>query len=173
MKSIIITRQKGIGMTEILVAMLLLGIGVIGFSGLQVRAISATHDAFFRTQASAIARDLSERMRLNSTALAVYRNNVLWGSPTTARDACEVGTCTAIQMAGYDIANVANMAATTLPNGQVNVRQCQVSNNLCVYVSWNTTTPTVGASAPNCVQVTGIYVNATPPLSTDCIISET
>ena len=173
MKPIVMTKQKGVGMTEVLIAMLLLGVGVIGFAGLQVRAISSSHDAFFRTQASAIARDLSERIRLNNTALATYQNNVLWGAPVSTRNACQIAACTDVQMASYDIANVANMAATTLPNGQVNVRPCQVSNNTCIYVSWNATTPTVGATSPNCVQATGLYVNATPPISTDCIISET
>lgn len=173
MRAINKSKQYGVGMTEVLVAMLLLGVGVIGFAGLQVRAIGATNDASFRTQASAIARDVSERIRLNNASLAVYQNNTLWGTPAPVSTACEANVCTSAQMAAYDIINVANIAATTLPNGQVNVRTCQVSNNLCVYVSWNTTTPTVGASAPNCVQNTGTYVVSVSPLTTDCIVSET
>jgi len=37
-----IQSQQGVGLVEVLVALLLLAIGVVGFAGLQVRAISAT-----------------------------------------------------------------------------------------------------------------------------------
>jgi len=165
--------QQGIGMTEVLVAMLLLGVGVIGFSALQVRALSASHDAGFRSQASAIARDVTERMRMNPDAIDTYRNNTLWTTPTASRNACETATCTSVQLANYDIADVVNVVRATLPNGQINVRQCQNRAAVsCVYVSWNATTPTVGAGEPNCVGTDGLYVTATLPNKTDCLVSE-
>lgn len=166
--------QLGMGMTEVLVAMLLLGIGVIGFAALQVRALSASHDSAFRTQASSIAKDVLERIRVNPTALATYTNNGLWDAPTVNRNACEVASCnTPVALANYDIADIANMAQTSLPAGRVNVRTCQGGrSNICVYVSWNATTPTVGAGSPNCVTDTGLYVSAPPPQTTDCLVSE-
>jgi type IV pilus assembly protein PilV len=166
--------QLGMGMTEVLVAMLLLGIGVIGFAGLQVRALSASHDSAVRTQASSIAKDVLERIRVNPTALATYTNNTLWDTPTVNRNACEIASCnTAAALANYDIADIVSMTRATLPSGRINVMTCQGGrNNLCVYVSWNETTPTVGAAAPNCVTNTGLYVSATPPKTTDCLVSE-
>lgn len=168
--------QQGMGMTEVLVAMLLLGIGVIGFAALQVRALTASHDAAFRSQASAIARDVLERMRVNPTEQATYTNNALWiptGTPDFDRDdSCETGDCDATALANYDIVDIANIANSTLPNGRVNVRQCQNRTNTCVYVSWNATSPTVGNTAPNCVNDNGLYVTVTAPNKTDCIVSE-
>jgi type IV pilus assembly protein PilV len=167
--------QLGMGMTEVLVAMLLLGIGVIGFAALQVKALSASHDSAFRTQASSIAKDVLERMHVNPTASAIYTNNSLWDAPTVNRDACEIASCnTTTALANYDIADIANMAQTTLPSGRVNVRACEGGrSNICVYVSWNATTPTVGPSSPNCVVTgTGLYVSATLPKTTDCLVSE-
>lgn len=174
--------QNGMGLTEVLIAMMLLGIGVIGFAGLQVRAIGATNDASFRMQAMSIARDVSERLLLNNSAaaLAVYKPTtpVAWTSTTANSALCNgpaaANTCTPAQMAAYDMSNIAAMAANTLPNGQVTVRTCEGRTNNCIYVSWNATTPTVGAAPPNCVQATtGLYTVAAAPLSTDCVISET
>ncbi|MCC6374541.1 MAG: prepilin-type N-terminal cleavage/methylation domain-containing protein, partial [Moraxellaceae bacterium] len=42
-------RQKGFGITEVIVSMLVLGIAVIGFAALQVRALDTTSEAMFRT----------------------------------------------------------------------------------------------------------------------------
>lgn len=172
-------QQQGLGLTEVLVAMLLLGIGVIGFAGLQVRAITATNDSSYRTQASAIARDVSERIRMNNTtnALNVYTSGTQW-TTSLARNLCEGTTADAscstdVGMANYDIADVLSVVASTLPRGKVRVATCQNTTNLCVYVAWNTTTPTVGTTAPDCFRAAGDYVPATPPNVTDCVISET
>lgn len=175
-------QQNGIGLTEVLIAMMLLGVGVIGFAGLQVRAIGATNDASFRMQAMSIARDVSERLLLNNSvdAMDVYKpaTPVTWTSTAANSALCNgaaaANACTPAQMATYDMSNIAAIAATTLPNGQVAVRTCEGRTNNCIYVSWNTTTPTVGAAAPNCVQATtGLYTEVAAPLSTDCVISET
>ena len=58
-----IKTQHGVGLMEVLVALILLSIGVLGFSILQVRAMDASLDASKRIQAMNLARDLSERMR--------------------------------------------------------------------------------------------------------------
>jgi type IV pilus assembly protein PilV len=173
-------QQNGIGLTEVLIAMMLLGVGVIGFAGLQVRAIGATNEASFRMQAMSIARDVSERLLLNNSALSTYKpaTPVTWSaipaSNLTLCNGATVTACTPVNMANYDMANIAAIAAATLPNGQVSVRTCEGRTNNCIYVSWNTTTPTVGAEAPNCVQpTTGLYTVVVAPLSTDCVISET
>ena len=45
------SQQKGVGLIEVLVAVLLLSVAVLGFSALQMRAISATDESLIRTQA--------------------------------------------------------------------------------------------------------------------------
>ncbi len=171
-------QQKGVGMTEILVAMVLLGIGVIGFAGLQVRALGASNGSSFRMQAMAVAADLSERIRANrsTAALAVYRPATpsTWVVSSANLTACEgaSASCTPAVMAAYDMSNIAALAAATLPNGRVSMRVCEGRTNSCIYVSWNDTTPTVGSVAPHCVTTAGLYVTAVSPSATDCIISE-
>ena len=55
--------QHGVGLIEVLVAVLLLSIAVLGFSALQVRAISATDESLVRTKSLTVVRNLAEVMR--------------------------------------------------------------------------------------------------------------
>lgn len=55
--------EQGIGLVEVLVAVLLLSVAVLGFSALQVRAISATDESLVRTRSLTIVRNLAEVMR--------------------------------------------------------------------------------------------------------------
>ncbi len=65
-------QQTGVGLIEILVALLILAIGVLGFVALQYRAIEASSEGENRIQAINIARDVAEKIRVNRTALATY-----------------------------------------------------------------------------------------------------
>lgn len=58
-----ISHQQGAGLIEVLVAVLLLSIAVLGFSALQVKAISATDESLVRTKSLTIIRNLAEVMR--------------------------------------------------------------------------------------------------------------
>ena len=59
----ILTSQRGVGLIEVLVAVLLLSIAVLGFSALQMRAISATDESLVRTKSLTLVRNLAEVMR--------------------------------------------------------------------------------------------------------------
>lgn len=150
--------QQGAGLTEVMVALLLLSIGVMGFVGLQVRASTTGGDAFSRTQAMAIAQDLAQRVRLNSRQMAFYTTAANWRDGGDI-SACETADCTPAQVAQYDMDNVVNSAATLLSNGQVRMQQCTGSLANCIYVSWDDTTPTVGGGDNDCVTNDGVYRN--------------
>lgn len=55
--------QKGVGLVEVMVAVLLLSVAVLGFSALQVRAVGATDESMMRTKSLTLVRNLSEIMR--------------------------------------------------------------------------------------------------------------
>ena len=57
------TSQHGVGLVEVLVAVLLLSVAVLGFSALQVRAVSATDESLVRTKSLTLVRNLAEVMR--------------------------------------------------------------------------------------------------------------
>ncbi len=142
-----INNQKGVGMMEVLVALVILAIGVLGFSALQLRAVDATDEAMSRIEAMNLARDLAERIRANRSGFARYETNLTATTPSsTATPICVQTTATApcttaIQMANYDTAQVvtqANILGMTigLPNCQV---AASGQNRRCVYVAWGET----------------------------------
>ncbi|MCU7226027.1 type IV pilus modification protein PilV, partial [Acinetobacter bohemicus] len=67
-----INHQQGVGLMEVLIALLILAIGVMGFIALQYRAVEATIESGSRIQAINLGRDLAERMRVNRGAENVY-----------------------------------------------------------------------------------------------------
>lgn len=152
--------QQGVGLTEVMVALLLLSVGVLGFVALQVRASTAGGESFARTQAVAIFEDMAARVILNFGQINYYATAGNWGNAGNLT-ACETADCTPAQLAQYDIDNVINSAATLLPNGQVALRECVDSapGNVhhCIFVSWDDTTPTVGGGDADCLTAAGRY----------------
>ena len=59
-------QQRGVGMVEILVALLVLAIGVLGYAGLQLNALKSTESAQIRSQGTALARNALEMIVVNA-----------------------------------------------------------------------------------------------------------
>ncbi len=155
--------QQGVSLVEVLVAMVLLGVAVIGFVALQVRAVTATGESFNRSQAVSIAQDMSERMRANYGQIAAYSVANWTVMPTQD---CYSATCTAAQMVNFDVRLAKEVAAASLPNGNISVSKCQASSNVCIYVAWgDTTTASTGTNA--CVTSAGAYAGAP-----ECVMME-
>lgn len=156
-------RDAGFGLIEILAAVLVLAVGVVGFAALQLRAVQTSGDSYYRTQAMSIAQDLAERVRANSTQVATYTDEATW--PTDAVDQaliddCMVGNCTLAEMVAFDAASVRFNAQTLLPQGLVNMQACPASALNCIFVAWDGLLPTAGPDG-QCVDENGLYMN--PP----------
>lgn len=138
--------QRGVGMIEILVAILVLSIGVLGYAGLQLNALGSAEDAHNRTQALAIAQDVVERVAANPDGWDLYVDAAKWPDaglsnaiPGSWGD-CLGAQCNASAMADWDIEQIRWLASNTLPNGRVFVADdCNASGILCVNVGWNET----------------------------------
>ena len=114
-------------MVEVLIAMLVLAIGLLGLAALQAQTLRFNHDAYLRTQATLLAYDIIERMR---TARAINADDYTAGDPGTA--------CTS---SGADITN--DLACwhlevrERLPGGSATI--AQDAANLTLYdidISW-------------------------------------
>lgn len=149
MKTII--PQRGVGMIEVLISLLLLAIGVLGFSALQLRAIDATAEGLNRVQGMSLARDLAERIRANRLGYDTYKTNVNASPAVIVSKTC-VGstTCTAGEMAAYDVSQVLNKAAAF--NAKIAIPECQGVDNgrKCIYVAWDKTNPVDGTTDTSC-----------------------
>ena len=58
-------RQQGISVIELLVAILLISIGLLGLLSLQLNSIHSSQGSYQRSQATLLAEDLIERIRAN------------------------------------------------------------------------------------------------------------
>ncbi|AWA46882.1 type IV pilus modification protein PilV [Acinetobacter junii] len=152
-------RQTGVGLMEVLVALVLLSIAVLGFVALQIRAITASNEATMNVQATNIARDLAERMRMNRDGLAGYVAN-------TDTTNCATAFCSPEDMAKYDFRLVSSRATDL--GMSMDVLNCQGSTLVrkCIYVAWEGTTATNGTGSSDCTNGAAYVPNA------KCIIME-
>ncbi|MDH3305862.1 MAG: type IV pilus modification protein PilV [Gammaproteobacteria bacterium] len=108
--------QFGFTLIEVLVAVIVLSIGLVGVAGLQAVSLKNNQSAFMRSQASALAYDLADRMRAN-----VPGANAGMYDPTAkaATAGCKsTSGCTTQQMAENDLAEWSAAIATYLPDGE-------------------------------------------------------
>lgn len=109
-------QQSGFTLIEVLVSVLVLSIGLVGVAALQGVSLKNTQSAFMRSQATALAYDLADRMRANVIAA---RTGLYDPGTAAAVTGCKSTTgCTAQDMAKHDLAEWNAAIATYLPMGQ-------------------------------------------------------
>ena len=109
------SRQRGFTLIEVLVSGLILAIGLVGVAGLQAFSLKNNQSAFMRSQATALAYDLADRMRSN-----VPGANGGFYAPANAAltIGCKtVSGCSPAQLAEHDLAEWNTTVATFLPMG--------------------------------------------------------
>lgn len=79
--------QQGVGLIEVLVAVLLLSVAILGFSALQVRAVSATDESLVRTKSLTLVRNLAEVMRAYPDAYVTGSGTAFTTAASTAAGA--------------------------------------------------------------------------------------
>ncbi len=108
--------EQGFTLIEVMIAVLVLSIGLLGLAGLQVTALQNNQGAFMRSQATALAYDLADRMRAN--VLGTISGNY---NPANAGTNANCGTttgCSPQAMAENDLQDWNTSIATYLPMGE-------------------------------------------------------
>lgn len=115
-RSSLVRKLSGFTILEVLIAVIILSVGILGLAGLQAVALRNNHSAFLRSQATMLAYDISDRMRANLTETQADGYDL---AAATQNVNC-VGTtgCTEAQMAPHDIFEWNSAVANALPNGQ-------------------------------------------------------
>jgi type IV pilus assembly protein PilV len=155
--------QNGVGMIEVLVALLILALGVLGYVAVQLRAIDASAEALTKSQAVLVMRGLAENIRSNPAAIANYPTLVAgynnYSSSTAAPTTCLNTVCTPVQMAAHDAFHAAKNADQY--GMKITMDDCPgVTNTMtlrrkCLYTFWGKTEPVI----TNCMSTTGTYVS--------------
>jgi len=112
-------RQQGFSMLEVLIAVLVFSLGMLGLAGLLIFAISSNHVAYLRTQATFLAHNMADRMSANPAG--VWAGNYGTAAtptifPVPAGTASCAAGCTPAQLATYDMAQWSTQLTTFLPN---------------------------------------------------------
>lgn len=163
--------QYGVGLIEIMVAVLLLSIAVLGFSALQMRAVKATEESLVRTQSLSVVRGLAENMRANPLQMKAYQDAIK--EPNANSKKCNTldSKCTSAEIATKE----ANAAVKKLKEYDVrlNMISCpgtsEFSEVKCIVAAWGDTLAKMDDSDDlACADADGIYKNGSK-----CVIVET
>lgn len=110
--------DSGYTLLEVMVALVIFSIGLLGLAGLESQSLRYNHSAYLRTQASYLAYDILDRMRANrATALNNNYNANFTSTGTNHNCDTATATCSTIDMAQHDIYEWKQQLAA-LPGGE-------------------------------------------------------
>lgn len=97
--------QCGFTLIEILVSLVVLAIGLLGLAGLQAAGMRNNNSAYHRSQATILAYEIIDRMRVNRTEALTGSYDVALATGPAANQPCEgtSNTCNNAQLATYDL----------------------------------------------------------------------
>lgn len=172
--------QGGMGLIEILVAVLVFAVGLLGLLGAQISAKKNAMEALQQSVATGLARDLLERMRSNPGQLTAYQlDNVTPASPALpaatpcARPAVAAGGvfgCSPAELADHDLdewlQRLAGAAAVATVGGEerpvaglLEPRACVAvtSGRVSVAIAWRGLEPMASSGESRCGAGGGWY----------------
>jgi len=124
-------RVRGFTLLEVLVAVVVLSIGLLGLAGLQAVGLRSNHSATLRSQATALAYDIVDRMRANRKSALEGGYNEDFTTP-----ACEANPTLSGTVVANDITLWKNSLACTLPSGDGKIERGN-GNLFTISVQWN------------------------------------
>lgn len=74
--------QRGLSLIEVLVAIVILSIGLLGLAGMQASSLRSSQSANYSAQAMTLAEDIIERMRANPQMASSYARPLGASAPT-------------------------------------------------------------------------------------------
>jgi type IV pilus assembly protein PilV len=126
---------RGFSLIEVLVAVLVLAVGLLGVAGLQGVSVRNNHSAYMRTQATHLAYEIVDAMRANRNVALAGGYALAWNTVPSASDA----------IAQADLVAWRNRLTGLLPTGDTRVQldvdcdapQSAVVGMLAVTVRWD------------------------------------
>ncbi len=88
-------KHRGFTLIEVLVALIILSVGLLGLAALQTRASQAEMESYQRAQALLLANDIADRIRTNSSVPECYSitTNAATGTPFVGAGNVDVFNC--------------------------------------------------------------------------------
>lgn len=141
-------RQKGIGLVEVMIGVLIFVGGVMAIAGMHSKAIRTNHDAIQRSQAVWMANAAAELMKLNPAGLAnsAYQREASRASSNlgvycqASTPHCIGTTCNPDQMAAFDIHGLMCSSVNTMIEPEIDVDcdgSCGPTDKVKILISWS------------------------------------
>lgn len=111
-------RINGFTLVEVLIALVIMSVGMLGIAGLYVHSMQAGRTSVFRHNAVTLAGDVADRIRANPRAGASY---ALINSGVASTCVAAGTNCSRDEMAANDIFLWNEQAVSTMPNGTVSI----------------------------------------------------
>lgn len=111
--------QSGYTLLEVLIALLVFSIGLLGLAAMLVSAVKGNHQAYHHSQAVYVAEAMADGMSANLSAVGDGDYNTGGLIDTHGGSACTV--CAPEQIAARDLGNWVDMANSRLPNGMIGI----------------------------------------------------
>ncbi len=126
----------GFTLLEVLVAIVILSIGLLGLAGLQAAGLRNNQSAYLRTIATQQAYDMADRIRANAAGAGIAAGAYDNISSTGSNPGCITGGCTPAAMAQYDAYEWNTANASLLPAGKGTVTRV-AANRFTITVMWD------------------------------------
>lgn len=156
--------QQGVGLVEVMVSLVMLAIGVLGFTALQYHSHTASSESTVRTVAMNAMRDLGDSMRANPADIDTYMDKlngfhdefVASGSATEPTKTCGIYGDSVVCTPEEQAVAESYKASTVAYNNGFKLRMdiCPGSGNgdtsssmktYCLLAAWNTTEAQFGS----------------------------
>ena len=111
--------QRGFNLIEVLVAMVVLSMGLLGIAALQLTGVRSTQGSYYRSQATSIMSDLAERIHANKINAVSYGGTSTSAVLTLSPSSCVIpsGTPALVVSDLNDVGCGANSAGNLMPSG--------------------------------------------------------
>lgn len=129
--------QRGFTLIEVVIAILIFGISMLGLASLQVVGMKVNDTSYRRSQAVLQAYNMSDRMRANIAAVDDgYYNNVS-GISTPSSPSCQSSGCTPQELAEHDVYEWNRANQNALPMGAGTVTFNSSTSTFTIAVRWD------------------------------------
>ncbi len=127
--------NHGFSLLEVMIAMVIFAVGVLGLAGMQAIALENSFESSSRNQAIILAYSMSDRMLANRPALDNY---LIAHADTVGVDTtCNTGTCTPAELASFDHSQWKINLSEQLVAGNGAIEVSGATPNYTVTVRWD------------------------------------
>jgi len=134
----------GFTLLEVLVALVVLSIGLLGLAGLQILGLRYNNQSYQLSVATNLANDMADRMRANLQGVRDGNYNSISTKPASDPGCDNTTSCNAGQLATHDAFRWYTNLATLLPSGTGTVTGTGLGSAFTVAVNWTEVVPGQG-----------------------------